>query len=155
MKKCFAMLIVLLLLPTFATADVDLSGMSYQELVDLKNQINLAIWESEEWQEVEVPKGIWIVGEDIPAGKWTIKYTEGVNRTVVKWADALDKTGASLSWDGTFFEVEYLYPPNGKYYEKGDPTEVTWDLIEGTYIFVSDGIATFTPYAGKPSLGFK
>ena len=42
-----------------------------------------------------------------------------------------------------------------KYYEKGDPTEATWEMKDGQYFSVEDGIATFTPYSGKISLGFQ
>ena len=80
MKKIYALIlaaVILLAIPTvaFATSgklDIDLSKLSYEELVELKDQINLAIWQSKEWEEVEVPQGIWEVGKDIPEGKWTI-----------------------------------------------------------------------------------
>ena len=69
MKKVITILITLALilsLSVSALADFDLSGLSFEELVALKDQINLAIWNSEKWQEVEVPHGVWLVGEDIP-----------------------------------------------------------------------------------------
>ena len=158
MKKILAVALALalaMLIPSFAVADFDLAGMSYDELVALKDQINLAIWNSQEWQEVEVPKGIWIVGEDIPAGKWTIKHTDGVTATNVAWGDTLTDSGADLAYGTELREQEVLFDPDNKYYDKGDPTEVTWELKDGQYIYVEDGIATFTPYSGKPSLGFK
>ena len=56
MKKFLFSFIVLVLLITSAAADpVDLSGMSFDELVALRDQLNLAIWNSQEWQEVTVP----------------------------------------------------------------------------------------------------
>ncbi len=153
MKKLICIMIALLI-PVAAFAEVDLSGMSYDELVQLKDQVSLAIWESEEWQEVEVPAGVYTVGEDIPAGKWTIKAADGISVTI-EWGDLLDDSGVALSWDGKFMEYEYLRSENNKYYEKGDKTEITWDIKDGQYILVDDGIAVFMPYAGKPSLGFK
>ena len=49
-----------------------------------------------------------------------------------------------------------LTSKNNKYYSEAyDLTEVSWDLKDGHYIVVDDGIAVFTPYSGKPSLGFK
>ena len=153
MKKLICIMIALMI-PVAAFAEVDLSGMSYDELVQLKDQVSLAIWESEEWQEVEVPAGVYTVGEDIPAGKWTIKAADGISVTI-EWGDLLDDSGVALSWDGKFMEYEYLRSENNKYYEKGDKTEITWDIKDGQYILVDDGIAVFMPYAGKPSLGFK
>lgn len=153
MKKLICIMIALMI-PVAAFAEVDLSGMSYDELVQLKDQVSLAIWESEEWQEVEVPAGVYTVGEDIPAGKWTIKAADGISVTI-EWGDLLDDSGVALSWDGKFMEYEYLRSENNKYYEKGDKTQITWDIKDGQYILVDDGIAVFMPYAGKPSLGFK
>ena len=120
MKKLICIMIALLI-PVAAFAEVDLTGMSYDELVQLKDQVSLAIWESEEWQEVEVPAGVYTVGEDIPAGKWTIKAADGISVTI-EWGDLLDDSGVALSWDGKFMEYEYLRSENNKYYEKGDNT---------------------------------
>ena len=58
MKRFFCILFAFVLLPVFSLADLpDLSGLSYDELVQLRDQINLAIWNSEEWEEVSVPSG--------------------------------------------------------------------------------------------------
>lgn len=155
MKKMICVLaILMMLIPTQAMCEIKLSEMSYEELVELKSQIDMAIWQSKEWQEVEVPKGVYTVGEDIPAGKWTIKAAEGVKARVY-WGDELGDSGVDLSYKGRIWEAESLYSPQNRYYEKGDATEVTWELKEGHFFIVEDGVALFTPYAGKPSLGFK
>lgn len=158
MKRIIALVLVLLSLVPAASGEstFDLSSMTYEELVALKEQINLAIWNSQEWQEVEVPQGVWVVGEDIPAGKWTIKAPDNVSTAaIVWWGNKLDDSGVALSWDGSLYVSECLYNPASFLYSAGDATEVTWQLNEGEYIIVDDGIALFTPYAGKPSLGFK
>lgn len=159
MKRTLCILSILLALilctVPFASADtIDLSGLSYDELVALKEKIDIAIWNSKEWQEVEVPKGVWVVGEDIPAGKWTIKAADGITAFIF-WGDMLDATGTSISYNAKVYESEYLYSETYRYYEKGEATTVTWDLKKGQYFIVEDGIALFTPYSGKPSLGFK
>ena len=155
MKRILLVVLVMLLVIGGAMAEgIDLSGMSFDELVALKEQINLAIWNSQEWQEVEVPKGVWTVGEDIPAGTWTIKAADGLT-AYVNWGDKLNETGTDVTFGGSIYESDYLYSVNYRYYEKGNTTEVTWELQEGQYFVVSDGIALFTPYTGKPGLGFK
>lgn len=154
MKRILAILTALILCPVWCLAEIDLTGMTYDELVALKDQINLAIWASEEWQEVEVPQGIWVVGEDIPVGRWTIRAADGIT-VYIKWGDTLDASGADISYSHNLYIDEFLYSTTYKNYEKGDSTEVTWELKEGQYILVDDGIVTFTPYSGKPSLGFK
>ena len=62
---------------TFASAEtIDLSGLSYDELIALKQKLNLAIAQSDEWKQVTVPIGNYIVGEDIPAGVYTVAHAQ-------------------------------------------------------------------------------
>lgn len=154
MKRTIALFCALVLLLAFAPAafaDVDLSGMSYDELVALKDQINLAIWNSEKWQEVEVPQGVWEVGADIPAGKWTIK--------ALPQADTYVKVGDSVKNGGTDVNSKMSQHVMAKDYRNYDPksdvAEYTVILESGQYVQIDYGPAVFTPYAGKPSLGFK
>lgn len=155
MKKVIAILITLALmlsLSAIASADFDLSGLSYDELVALKDQINLAIWNSEEWQEVEVPYGIWIVGEDIPAGKWTVTAGDGCSQRF-DIGKTLDPTGTDLGSIDTFWR---LRSKNYSYYDAAkDVDQITVELSAGMIIHIDEGYVTFTPYAGKQSLGFK
>lgn len=139
--------------PTLSYA-ADVINMTYDDLVAMKDQLNHAIWNSEEWQEVEVPQGVWIIGEDIPVGKWTIKAADGL-KTSVYWCDRLNESETSMSWNGDVHEYKTIYSKTHHNYEKGDVTEVTWNFKEGHYFIVESGIAIFTPYSGKPSLGFK
>lgn len=154
MKKvitiCITLFLILTLVPA-AFADVDLSGMSFDELVALKDQINLALWNSAEWQEVEVPQGVWDVGADIPAGKWTIKALPGAN-TSIRIGNELKDGGTSVNMkiSQTIKDAAYSY-----YNPASDVTTWSVTLEAGQYLEVSSGPAVFTPYAGKPSLGFK
>ena len=78
MKRFLSLLLCLLVVvsPAWSIADLpDISSLSYDELVELKDSINLAIWNSQEWQEVTVPMGVWTVGEDIPVGHWSISLS--------------------------------------------------------------------------------
>lgn len=155
MKRILVLVLAVMMLIGGAMAEgIDLSGMSFDELVALKEQLNLAIWNCQEWQEVEVPKGVWVVGEDIPAGKWTIKAADGLT-AYIGWGDMLNETGTDVSYNGNIYESELLLSVNYDYYEKGDATEVTWELEDGQYFIVNDGIALFSPFSGKSSLGFK
>lgn len=158
MKKFLCSLCVLaFFLPPVAIADnvIDLSGMSYKELVSLKDQINLAIWNSQEWQEVTVPMGVWIVGEDIPAGHWTIK-TDASYATILI-CDALNDSGKGGDvWKSDIYEFESIASPNGLFFDPvSDRTEIDFKLKKGMYVIIDGGNVIFSPYAGKPSLGFK
>lgn len=154
MKKILIAFLLLLALPCIALADVDLTGMTFDELVALKDQINLAMWQSAEWQEVTVPQGVWQVGVDIPAGHWTIKAYDGAN-TVIKYGSRLDSTGRDLGF-GDADIYESVKSPLRSTFSKGDDLEqIDIDAEDGYYFVISNGDAIFTPYTGKPSLGFK
>lgn len=78
MKKALCIiLITILALCTFTVyADsIDLSGMSFDDLKALQEQVNKALWESEGWKQVTVPVGVYQIGAEIPAGRWTVKRT--------------------------------------------------------------------------------
>lgn len=134
---------------------IDLSGMSYDELVALRDQINLAMWQSDEWQEVEVPQGVWLVGEDIPDGHWSMK-------TDASWASisigtALDETGKAIDYmNSRFISYEQVSSPSSSIYDPAtDQTEVDFKLTDGTYVVIEYGSVIFTPYTGKPALSFQ
>ncbi len=149
-------LALVLLLPTLALAEIDLSGLSYNELVALKDRINKAMWESQEWQEVSVPQGVYEIGKDIPAGHWSITAAQGQS-VAVTWGTKLNeaKTDLDIVWEKGFYEYESLVSPTYEYYNASDRTEVDFDMQAGQYLVVSNGQVVFTPYKGKPSLGFK
>lgn len=135
-------------------AALELSQLSYQELTELKDHIDLAIWNSREWQEVVVPEGVWKVGEDIPAGHWVISAL-GAN-TVVRCGTKLDETKKEVTY-GDFYFWKMIHNPDAvvNFNPDNDASEFDIDLPEGCYVSIERGRVVFTPYAGKPSLGFK
>lgn len=158
MKKIFAFLMLLFLAcPAFAES-IDLSDLSYSDLVALKDRINLVMWQSEEWQEVTVPQGLYIVGKDIPAGHWTIKCA-GTYFAKVEVCDVIDSTGKDVnpySYSSKYYWKEEVYNPTHMLYnEYNDLAECDINLREGHYVVIKYSSAVFTPYTGKPSLGFK
>ena len=157
MKRALLLLLTLLFLTGTATATtIDLSGMSYAELVALKDQINLAMWNSQEWQEVTVPQGVWLVGEDIPAGHWTVKCAPGCKYTSVEWGEYLSDSGEYIRWKGRYSASNFVYNPESTYYRAGeDLAEYSFIVKEGEYIVIDRAPAIFSPYVGKPNLGFK
>lgn len=154
MKKSFLTLIpILVLICSAAVADLpDISGLSYDELVQLREQLNLAIWESEEWQEVTVPAGVWKIGEDIPEGYWTIRPAENTYISVA-YCDILDAAGqgAGVGWNG--WNGTLTGYPEG-HYTYNECHQVDLDMIAGMY-FINRGTCIFTPFTGKQDLSFK
>lgn len=78
MKKlaCF-LLVVLMMIPFAAFADNNLATMSFDELVALKNQIMAELVGRGDLKEVNVPAGTYTVGDQIPAGEYSVALAEG------------------------------------------------------------------------------
>ena len=128
---------------------IDLSALTWEELLELKAAITLEQLTRDEWEEVEVPQGVYKVGEDIPAGKWTVTCKTG-RLCYFEFGEALREDGHSVSWRGTH-DLVYIYKDAGS---DGDQTENTFDAKEGYYIVIEKAPATFSPFIGKRDLGF-
>lgn len=154
MKKVIAICITLALILALAVpalADVDLSGLSFDELVALKSQIDLELFARPEWQSVEVPQGLYLVGRDIPAGKWTVKSVP-TNWTEVSVGLTFKDGGMKLTYP--YKVSEYIYGPSGNMYKEGARTDLTIDVTDGDYVQIDMGSAIFEPFHGV-ALGFK
>lgn len=154
MKRLFALLLAALMLAGSAAADpVDLSGLSFDQLVALRDQLNLAIWNSKEWQEVTVPAGVWVIGKDIPAGHWSIRVAGDCDLFNVSYFDKLDDAGLSVG-PGSYLFLRMIATPGLSGFGEVNAETVDIDMREGWY-FKNDGAVIFTPFTGKPDLGFK
>ena len=124
---------------TFVHAEpFDLSNLSYEELIELHKQVSLAIMQSDEWKEVTVPAGTYIIGQDIPAGDYTVTYT-GIAQSVLyvyPSAQALE--------EGTQVFSKILSDAWGISVGK-------LSLTDGQVIVIQSAPVVFTPYKG---LGF-
>ena len=158
MKKLISLLLALILtFPAIAMADLpDISGLSYDELVQLKDQINLAMWNSQEWQEVTVPAGVWEVGKDIPEGHWTIKPAFEDALINLVYTDRLDEYGKDVTygWKGWHGAICNKKHKDGTLRMPQYPEDVDLEMKAGMY-FINKSPVAFTPYSGKTSLGFK
>lgn len=153
MKKTLAFLLALFLLAGSAAAEVDLSGMTFDELVALKEQINQALWSSKEWQEVTVPAGIWTVGKDIPAGSWTIRTASPLAYSSIYYFSQLDAAGMGPDYMSYFVLRQLVGSDLNAYENTGYPDSISLELKSGYYIQF-DSSLIFTPYTGAPDFGF-
>lgn len=152
MKKALSLFlcIAISLSVSFAVADVDISGLSYDELVELVNKAQMEMMKSDKWQEVLVPEGIYQVGKDIPAGHWTISAPpKGV--TYVGYGTSLESDGSGLD---NIINGASLTGIDTYSYDVGDTTQVSWELKEGQYVEIGTSSAVFTPFTGN-SFSFK
>lgn len=77
MKKLVSILVLVFLVVSSAAAeDINLSSLSFDQLVQLQSRITMEIMQRNEWQEVTVPAGIYEVGKDIPAGTWSLEMAD-------------------------------------------------------------------------------
>lgn len=131
MKRFFVVLVALFLFVTCAFAEgIDLESMTTDELVALRDAVNAELVKRNfAEKEVIVPAGTYIIGEDIPAGCYTLCSTDDLVR--------IDITGEKGVYAGhvlTKGEIVGKQP-----------------LEEGWTIKISYGSVVFAPYAG---LGF-
>ena len=155
MKKHIALFLIALLLPVAAFAtdlEIDLSNMSFDQLVALREQVNLAIWNSQEWQEVTVPEGIYKIGIDIPVGHWSIRVASKVDYFYISYFDKIDDIGKGPARGAQYYSEEIASPGYSKLTNYNDI--VDFDLQDGWFLKIG-GQAIFTPYTGKPDLDFK
>lgn len=123
--------------------NTDISSLSFDELISLRQQIDMAIWASDGWQEVEVPSGVYIVGEDIPAGRWTINISDNHSDIPV----------CAFAVYGT---PDDFYDSHGcvsnAYLQVGTPYNA--NIIDGQLINITGETVVFQPSLGA-ALGFK
>lgn len=160
MKKIFAVVLIVSMLLSFAIADgIDLSGLSFSELSDLRDRCQAEMMTRDEWQEVVVPQGIWEVGTQIPAGKWVVKcYDSGRDDYLLKecWLNiGVGKPDQGWYWaENEKYNIQ-IYNPNSYRYS-GEVTEFVIELEAGDYVSIHPQYnkVVFSPYTGI-NLGFK
>ena len=133
----------------------DLSSMTIEDLATLKNKINLTIWASKNWQEVKVPQGVWKVGEDIPAGHWTLKCAEGASYSTIHWGEKLGESGDDIAYSGRYSTYNRIYNPTRYTNADNYSYQYNFEVQEGDYIIIENGSVIFMPYVGKPAFEFK
>ena len=155
MKRIAAFIAAILLLSSHALADINLSSMTLEELIALKQQIGLEIASRPEVKSVTVPIGVWVVGKDIPAGHWNISTAKGYGYdwSRVTYCSNVDETGKNpvRTSKGTYYSSQVTYPGSAN---NNAPTMIDLDIRSGLYIIVEWAPVTFTPFTGKPDLGF-
>ena len=99
MRKLITLILLICMVPIIAAAE--LTGLSFDELVELQQEVTAEIMSRPEWKEVTVPAGEWLIGEDIPAGYYSIKSTGRLNIVRIE-----DQNGSSAGIYKTFDEGE-------------------------------------------------
>lgn len=103
-----------------------------------------------EWEEVTVPAGLYQVGTQIPAGRWTIWPEPGM-LGAVQYGQYLTSDG-DLAWADSYGMIS----ATRRTYDIAQYIErVSIDCEDGWYIKVPDKPVVFTPYAGPVLFKFE
>lgn len=130
MKRFLITLLAVCMIVSIASAE--LSDMTFDELLELRDSVTFEIMSRPEWKEVTVPGGTWIVGEDIPAGSYCISPGQRGGYVTIKRPG---KTFSIIS-QGVRNESNMI----GKI-----------DLLDGDTVEIENGSVVFSPAIG---LGF-
>lgn len=159
MKRMIPLILAILLAITPALAEIDLSSMTLDELIELHEQVQLALFEQA--KSVTVPQGTWLVGKDIPAGTYLLRCADMGNTDsslrlcYVRWGTKMPNSYGSFPDKSEIGNV-ILYNPNSSHYEEGQIEEYVVTFEEGWYVFISsnNNRAVFSQYTGTPSFTF-
>lgn len=142
-KLLITLLLTAILSPAaIASVDIDIASLSLDELLALRQQVDAAIWENEDWHEALVPQGDYIVGKDIPAGDWSISL--GVDDP-----DAFGEIKI-IKDEQTHDEDQYLGLMKDEVLQPGNTINVK--LKDGNYVSFLWCPMRITPYTGAVSL---
>lgn len=155
MKKLLSVLLILCLVIPSAIAEIDLSGLTFSELVELRDKCLTEMTKRDEWQEVTVPTGVWEIGKDIPAGHWDIRCSKVTANSyaVITYVSELDETKKKASFMATTRYADLIKPEGSR--AMTNNIVIDLEMNEGMFLIVERCPVIFTPYTGKPNLGFK
>lgn len=153
MKRIFAFFCLLVFLPAVSLADLpDLSGLSLDELLELRSLVDVTIKSAEGYQEIELPPGLWAVGVDFPAGTWLVTPLD--DQYLNLWyGDVLNESGtdAGAGWDG-YNGYNHSFSTkkkkDGSWKDPDYPHFVTLTMKAGWY-FKNGGTVILTPAVPK------
>lgn len=133
-KLAAAILTVLLLMSTAYAADIDISGLTFDELLDLQKQVSDALWASPEWQDVAVPAGVYQIGVDIPAGRWELRAQDGYGWIYYGESDGV---GINTDWDAQYLTF-YLVSDDIEGFESNRSAVI--NMQDGYFIQLDTGV---------------
>lgn len=128
MKKFLCLLVALFLVGSIALAEVvDLSSMTDDDLLALKDQVSQAVSDRGLIKEFQLTAGVYIGGVDIKPGRYILTATE-VNDSVSiglgKDVESLDSDKGILFMDSEYFR------------EGDDPKTYSLSIAEGNVLVI-------------------
>ena len=91
MKRLAALILILCLFSPALAESLDLSALTFEQLIALQQQINAEIMTRPESQGITLQKGTYRIGQDIPAGIYSITLADRRDTCFVGvWGYAVD-----------------------------------------------------------------
>lgn len=134
MKKLITIILILALILPAAAGASDPNEMSFDELKELNKTVQLLLFEKGALTDgVLVPPGIYMVGEDIPAGTYRIEFRPKFDMDYCIFMAVNEET------------ISSFMTPLGQ----SDPPEIgKLELTTGTRIELTNGGVYFYTYTG-------
>lgn len=155
MKKLIVVsLILALILPVAAPAENQFSEYTVDQLYLILNDVRKEILQKSQWDEVTVPPGYYVIGEDIPVGHWTIKYSTG-EVSLIEYFKNPDSTGIMPADSLSDYESWAIGDPDNSLSSIYDKKEIDLQLTDGYHLNISVGSVIFVPFTGRQSPFFK
>lgn len=131
MKKILCAVLTMMMFFSFAFAEIDLKSMSTEDLQALYTKVVMELLSRTD-TSVELTQGIWVVGRDIPSGRYNLK-ADNVIVSVYKSEDsAIDEVYSEMR---SYYTLSSLIGSN----EVGNLT-----LREGEAVSIEIGNVKFT-----------
>jgi len=152
MKKLIALALVGLMFCTGAIAEgINLDSMTFEQLIELREQITKEITNRAEWKNVYIPAGFYEIGVDIPAGHWTLTpaltdYFE------LSYGDIPNSTKTDISYDSSNHEYEIVAKRDSLYFDIASTDSYSMVMDEGSYLVIK-GDCYISTYI-RPTLDF-
>ena len=142
MKRLIAILLLsVVFIFQYSFAEFDLSRMELSDLLALRGAVDTAIWNSDEWEATVLPVGAYIIGEDVPAGRWVIR-AHGDGFSTVVYGEGL----SGYDHVDTLQENGRVCPSALALDSPGYTHSYRWSLIEGYMLVIRDApVELFRP----------
>lgn len=152
MKKllCFLLALLILIHAAAAADENRFAFNSLEELYQIRAELNSEIMSRYSWEEVTVPAGFYVVGEDIPAGHWTISFSPGTYAQIEYFKET-DETGKRVRDSFVNYYYETLCDPENEMSAYAKIQEIDLELKNGYYFVVYTNPVVFKPYTGRTS----
>ena len=75
--------------------------------------------------------------------------------TIFAWGDYLNESKTGIDYYKGKNHQVLIYGEKSSVYKEGNQIEYSFEVTDGQWIVIDNKAVIFTPFAGKPSFGFK